>query len=167
MWFNGYIAPKTNASSGQCTAKNGVKTGASGSLECIYGLPSDYTPYEQPIITDTTSKNYNTNDVTTNLANGKTDTQAYGSSTGTNPYSHTFIQGPKNWESDISLFKVFPITERYNLRFNMDAFNFLNHQGYNNPNATSGIETYYAGGQSGASSANAGRQMQFTLRLSF
>jgi len=28
-----------------------------------------------------------------------------------------------------SLFKVFPITERFNLRFTMDVFNFLNPPG--------------------------------------
>jgi hypothetical protein len=176
MWFNGYVAPTQNASSGQCTTANGVKTGASGALECIYGLPTSYTPYAEPIDTVPGTAYYNTNYVTMNLANGTTvSSVVYGGSgtsttssvTGSNPYSHTFIAGPKNWESDLSLFKVFPITERYTLRFNMDAFNFLNHQGWNNPNSTSGIEEYWPGGQSGATSANAGRQMQFTLRLSF
>jgi hypothetical protein len=167
LWFNGYIAPTANASSGQCTAANGVKTGAGGALECVYGLPTSYTPYEEPIDTVPGTAEYNTNNVTVNLANGTTATTAYSSSTGTNPYAHTFVRGPNNWESDISLFKVFPITDRYNLRFNVDAFNFLNHQGWNNPSTTDGTEAYWAGGQSGASSANPGRQMQFTLRFSF
>ena len=167
LWFNGYIAPTANASSGQCTTTNGVKTGAGGALECVYGLPANYTPYEEPIDTVPGTAEYNTNNVTVNLANGSTATTAYSSSTGTNRYAHTFVRGPNNWESDISLFKVFPITERYNLRFNVDAFNFLNHQGWNNPNSTDGTEAYWAGGQSGASSANPGRQMQFTLRFSF
>jgi hypothetical protein len=169
LWFNGYIAPTANASSGMCTAANGVKTGPGGALECIYGLPATYTPYEEPIDTVPGTGFYgaNGNDVTVNLANGSTTSVAYGSSTGTNRYAHTFIQGPKNWESDISLFKVFPITERYNLRFNADAFNFLNHQGFNNPNTTTGVEEYWPGGASGATSANSGRQMQFTLRLNF
>ncbi len=167
LWFNGYIAPTANASSGQCTAANGVKTGAGGALECVYGLPTNYTPYAEPIDTVPGTTFYNTNNVTVNLANGNTSTQGYGSGASANPYSHTFIQGPKNWESDISLFKVFPITARYNLRFNMDAFNFLNHQGWNNPNGTDGTEAYWPGGRSGATSHNAGRQMQFTLRFSF
>ncbi len=167
QWFNGYIAPTANASSGQCTAANGVKTGAGGALECVYGLPTNYTPYEEPIDTVPGTADYNTNNVSVNLANGSTSTVAYGSSTGTNRYAHTFIAGPKNWESDLSLFKVFPITERYNLRFNADAFNFLNHQGFNNPNTTDGTEAYWPGEASGATSANPGRQMQFTLRLSF
>ncbi len=168
LWFNGYIPPTQNATSGQCTAANGVKTGAGGALECVYGLPADYTPYQEPIDTVPGTPFYNTNDVTVNLANGQTKTAGYGSGpVGTNLYSKTFIPGPKNWETDISVFKVFPITERYNLRFNVDAFNFLNHQGWNNPNSTDGTEAYWPGGQSGAKSYNAGRQLQFTLRLSF
>lgn len=180
LWFNGYIPPTQNASSGYCNAEYGVKTGASGALECIYGLPTTYQAYESPINTvppcvsggGCTATNdgsyYNTNDVTMNLAGGKTASSvAYTSSTGTNPYSHTFLRGPFNWESDLSLFKVFPVTERFNLRANVDAFNFLNHQGFNNPNTTSGIEEYWPGGASGATSANPGRQIQLSLRLSF
>lgn len=168
LWFNGYIAPTANASSGQCTAANGVKTGAGGALECVYGLPANYTPYEEPIDTVPNTPFYNTNKVTVNLANNTSITDTYGSgSAGMNPYSKTFIKGPNNWNADMSLFKVFPITERYNLRFNMDVFNFLNHQGWNNPNSTDGTEAYWPGGASGATSHNAGRQMQFTLRLSF
>jgi hypothetical protein len=67
----------------------------------------------------------------------------------------------------LSLFKVFPVTERFNLRLNVDAFNFLNHQGFNNPNPTSGIEEYWPGGASGATSANPGRQIQLSLRATF
>jgi len=67
----------------------------------------------------------------------------------------------------MSLYKVFPITERFAMRFNMDVFNFLNHMGYNNPNTTDGTETYVAGGTPGASSYNPPRQVQFTLRLTF
>jgi hypothetical protein len=168
MWFNGYVAPTANASSGQCTVANGVKYGAGGALECIYGLPTGYTPYEQPIDTVYGTPYYNTNDVTMNLANGSTVSSVpYGSSTNTNRYAHTYIVGPKNWESDLSLFKVFPVTERTNLRLNVDAFNFLNHQGFNNPNTTSGVEEYWPGGASGATSNNAGRQIQLTLRLNF
>jgi hypothetical protein len=49
----------------------------------------------------------------------------------------------------------------------MDVFNFLNHQGFNNPNSTDGTEAYLAGGAAGASSYNTPRQVQFTLRLNF
>jgi hypothetical protein len=167
LWFNGYIAPTANGNSPYCSSQYGVKTGASGQLECVFGLPSDYTPYEEPIDTVPGTANYNTNNVTMQLANGQTVTTPFYSANGSNRYSKTFIQGPKNWESDLSLYKVFPITERYNLRFNVDVFNFLNHQGFNNPNTTDGAEEYFPGGKSGATSANAGRQIQLTLRLLF
>ena len=55
---------------------------------------------------------------------------------------------------------MFPITERVNLRFNMDVFNLLNMQGFNNPSGSDGTENM-------TSSYNAARQVQFTLRLNF
>lgn len=51
LWFNGYIAPTANASSGYCTAAYGAKTSASGVLEFVYGLPANYQAYESPINT--------------------------------------------------------------------------------------------------------------------
>jgi hypothetical protein len=159
LWFNGYIAPTSNANDG-CTSK------------CVSGLPSNYTPYEEPIDTVPGTSNYNTNNVTLTGANLKAggETQAFGSgpnSYGVNPYAKTFIHGPWNWDSDMSLYKVFPVTERVNVRFNLDVFNVFNHQGFNNPSGTDGTETYVAGGSAGASSYNTPRQIQLTLRLNF
>jgi hypothetical protein len=71
----------------------------------------------------------------------------------------TWISGPTNYTVDLSVFKVFPITEKVNLRFNVDAFNALNVQAWNNP-ATNGVET-------NLSSYNTPRQIQLTLRLTF
>jgi hypothetical protein len=82
-----------------------------------------------------------------------------------NPFSHTVLNGPINWTIDLSVFKVFPITEKVNLRFNVDAFNALNMQGYNNPNPTDGTEAVEPNGVS--SSHNTPRQLQFTARLTF
>jgi hypothetical protein len=161
MWFNGYIPPTQNANSGYCTQN------------CISGLPNNYVAYQTPIDDVPNTTYYNENEVTTtgsglNAGNGGSENLAFTNGlAGANPFSKTFIQGPKNWESDISLFKVFPITERVKINFKMDVFNFLNHQGYNNPNATSGIEEFQAGGASGATSYNAGRRIQFTGRLTF
>jgi hypothetical protein len=180
MWFNGYVAPTQNASSGYCTTAYGAKVSSSGVLECIYGLPTNYQAYQTPINTvpelngnaaSGDGTNYNTNNVVVSGASLKAggETQGFGSTSayGAHPYAKTIIVGPWNWESDMSLFKVFPITERVNVRFNFDVFNFLNHQGWNNPNGTSGVETYLAGGSSGGSSYNTPRQLQFTLRLTF
>jgi hypothetical protein len=176
LWFNGYIPPTQNGSSGECT-----------SGKCVYGLPSNYKPYEQPInaslpptlapgtpgctgTSPCTNPNYNTNNVILSGGSLKAggETQGFGSGPlGANPYNKTFVHGPWNWDTDISLYKVFPITERFNVRFNVDVFNFLNHQGFNNPNGTDGTEAYVAGGAAGASSYNTPRQVQFTLRLNF
>jgi hypothetical protein len=78
----------------------------------------------------------------------------------TAPYPRTFLHGPYNYNADLSLFKVIHLNDRYTLRINVDAFNAFNIQGYNNPDITSGIETF-------TSSYWAARQLQLTARLSF
>lgn len=159
-WFNGYLAPSNLPSSG-CT-------------NVVTGLPSDYQPYSAPINTDynpstpcgkAQDKYYNTNDVQINLANGKTDVQGFdpgpnGGGWGINPWAKTFLNGPMNYTVDLSVFKVFPITERVRMRFNADAFNALNVQGYNNPSNSDGIENMLK-------SYNTPRQIQLTMRLEF
>jgi hypothetical protein len=161
LWFNGYIPPTEIANSGYCP-KN-----------CISGLPGDYAPYQKPIDDLPGTTYYGQNEVTLtgsglNGGKGGSENQVFTDAAGgSNPYSKTFMQGPKNWESDISLYKTFPIKASVIFEFKADIFNFLNHQGYNNPNTTSGIQEYQAGGVSGATSYNAGRQVQFTGRLSF
>ena len=156
-WFNGYLAPAVVPGNG-CTGASGLVT----------GLPSNWAPYQSPIDTACPKDaNYNTNNVVVKLTNGSTTTVAYSPGpVSTNPYSHTVLNGPINYTVDLSLFKVFPITERVNLRFNMDAFNALNVQGYTNPNTTDGTEQI-APGVGVASSANTARQVQFTARLTF
>jgi len=153
QWFNGYLAP---------TVINAATKGVSG-------LPSDYVPYLTPIDNTPGTANYGTNNVQVTaptLNGGAPVTVAYSPGPlNANVYSKTFLNGPINYTIDLSLFKVFPITEKVNLRFNMDAFNALNMQGYANPNTTDGTEAYQANGVS--SSANTPRQVQFTLRLTF
>ncbi len=145
LWFNGYISPLVlNAS------KNGIS-----------GVPSSYLPYQSPINTNTTGANALTNNVPVVLANGKTVNTAYSPGpAGVNPYSHTFLHGPFDWSADLSLFKVFPITQTVNIRVNVDAFNAFNVQGDNNPNTTTGVQTFLT-------SHNTPRQLQFTARLTF
>jgi hypothetical protein len=151
LWFNGYISPTVIGA-----AKNGVS-----------GLPRDYTPYLTPINNVPGTPNYGNNNVQVRLANGATVVDNYvpapiaGTAVvGANPFSHTVLDGPMNYVVDLSLFKVFPITETVNLRFNMDTFNSFNVQGYNNPDPSTGIESL-------TSSGNTPRQVQFTVRLTF
>lgn len=158
LWFNGYIAPTANASTG-CTSK------------CVSGLPADYVPYQVPIDNTPGTANYGTNgnNVTVPLNNGKTTSVAYSPGPGTNPFSKTVLNGPFNYIAAASLFKVFPIRERVNLRFNWDIFNVLNNQGYLNPSGTDGTESlqspYWAVNQNGGGTGP--RVMQLALRLSF
>jgi hypothetical protein len=179
MW-NGYIPP---------TARSGNACSA-GLSNVISGLPSGWQPYQTPVDTICSApsggkavvdKYYGDNDVSmSNVAGQKNGTvigygivpsaHNNGSSEGsidvTNPFGHTVLDGPMNWEADLSLFKVFPIKERMNLRLNFDAFNVFNHQGTPNPSGSDGTVCVTPGGV-GCSSANAGRELQFTGRFTF
>ena len=117
-WWNGYLAPTVTTS---CTSN------------CISGLPTSVVAYQTPIDTIVGDKYYGDNDVAiSGVFNTSTNKpQAAGSVIGygvvpsnndngasesaidvTNPYGHTVLKGPWNWSADLSLFKVFPITER-------------------------------------------------------
>ena len=170
LWWNGYIAP-TSISGNTCAA---------GLTNVVSGLPADYAPYQGPadqlcsaptavkgVLTPTVDKNYGSNYVNVTTLDGKTTAinyQPYPTANttgiGSNPFSHTVLNGPMFWSADVSLFKVFPITEKTNLRFNVDAFNAFNVQGFNNPSTSDGTEQM-------TSSKNTPRQVQFTLRLTF
>ena len=179
-WFNGYIAP---------TAISG-NTCAAGLTTVVSGLPSGWTPYQTPIDTicsapsggkTVVDKYFGASDVIVNGVTGQSANTVipYGvvpsnndnGSSGkaidvTNSHGHTILKGPSNWDADLSLFKVFPITERVSFRMNVDAFNVFNHQGFGNPSGTDGTVCVTPGGQ-GCSSYNSARQVQFTARLTF
>lgn len=144
QWFNGYVAPNL------VNAPRGVQ-----------GLPADYKPYLAPINNTPGVSNFGNNNVSVRLNNGQTVTTAYNPGpAGAHPFGFTTLQGPYNWQTDISLYKVFQLTERFKLRFNIDAFNAFNMQGLTNPNASDGINTMQT-------SYWTPRQIQLTLRLSF
>jgi hypothetical protein len=140
----------------------------------VSNLPSGYQAgsptspaYVSPIDNTPGTANFGTDNVNVTLTNGTTVTTTYAPGiVGANPFSHSVINGPINYEVDLSLFKVFPIKESVAFRVNVDAFNALNIQGYTNPNTLSGIEEVAPGGV-GASSYWTPRQLQLTLRLEF
>ncbi len=144
LWFNGYLPPTV------INTANGVQ-----------GVPADYQPYLAPINNTPGTPNFGNNNVTVTLKNGQQVTTAYSPGpSGVNPYNAAVLQGPKNFQSDISLYKEFAITDRVRLRFNVDAFNAFNIQGRTNPSATDGIQQLQT-------SYWTPRQIQFTGRLSF
>jgi hypothetical protein len=154
-WYNGYLAPTvtTGLSNSTCTTN------------CVTGLPADYQPVQTPI-NITAGTYYGTNDVqissTALLASNKGNPVVgpYDAGPiGSNYLSKTWIHGPVNWTADASLFKVFPITGRVNIRVNMDAFNVFNMPGETNP-GTDGVQTF-------TNSANTARQIQLSARLTF
>lgn len=179
-YFNGYIAP-TAISGNACSA---------GLANVVSGLPSGWVPFQTPIDTicsapsggkTVTDKYYGANDVIMNGVTGLSantvvgygitpsndnHTGSGGGASIVNPFGRTILHGPMNFNSDLSVFKVLPITERLNLRVNVDAFNVFNIMGLNNPSGTDGTTCYSAGGV-GCSSYNTPRQLQFTVRLSF
>jgi hypothetical protein len=73
------------------------------------------------------------------------------------------LRGPGRTNLDFSLFKHFPLTERYILQFRGEFFNLLNHPQFDLPNATIGNPA------AGVISSTVGtpRDIQFSLRLSF
>lgn len=76
--------------------------------------------------------------------------------------------GTVNW--DISLLKTTAITERVNVQFRAEAFNFLNHVNLGQPNATfvPGPDGKNSSGSFGViTSARDPRQIQFGLKLRF
>jgi len=145
LWFNGYLAPTVVGA-----AKNGVT-----------GIPSNYVPYLAPINNTPGTSNFGNNNVAVTLKDGSQVQTAYSPGpAGANPYSQTTLMGPYNYAADISLYKVFSLTERIKLRVNIDTFNAFNIQGRVNPNATDGVESLQT-------SYWTPRQVQFSARLSF
>jgi hypothetical protein len=145
LWFNGYIAPTVIGA-----AKNGIS-----------GLPANYVPYIAPINNVPGTSNYGNNNVTITLKNGTQVQTGYSPGpSGANLFSKTVLLGPYNYNVDMSLYKVFNISERVKFRINVDAFNALNIQGRVNPNTTDGIESLQ-------NSYWTPRQIQFSGRLSF
>jgi hypothetical protein len=122
-----------------------------------------------PINNDPAQSNYGNDNVNVTLSNNSVVATGFSPGPiGANPFSHTVLNGPFNYNVDLSVFKVFPITEKVNLRFNVDAFNALNIQGYINPSVSNGSSPGTLDGTEQLNSSYwTGRQLQLTLRLQF
>jgi hypothetical protein len=72
--------------------------------------------------------------------------------------------GPPTKTVDLSLFKDFPITERWRLQFRAESFNLGNTPQFSVPNSTFGNAQF---GQVTSTQAGTERHVQFALRLQF
>jgi len=145
QWFNGYLAPPQ----------------INNSVNGVSGLPSNYRPYQTPINNTPGAPNYGTNNVLVPLRNGSSVQTAFAPGpAGAHPFWKTTLLGPFNYIADISIYKVFSITEKVKFRLNVDAFNALNIQGYVNPNPLDGIQQINT-------SFWTPRQIQLSGRLTF
>jgi len=152
LWWNGYIpANKINVPNG------------------YMGIPADYKPAVTPLIpwgstalppnapaNTNISAYWDTNNVWVPLKNGTP--QIVGYNPGRHPWANQYLPGVKQWVVDASLYKSFPLHERFTLRLNADFFNVFNMPG--NPNSIAGD-----GMLSTRSSGNSPRTAQLSLRL--
>lgn len=72
--------------------------------------------------------------------------------------ARNFFRGPGAWNTDVSIFKNFQITERIKTRFTADFFNALNHPNDYDPSGSTGLQDL--SGQN-----NDPRIVQFSLRV--
>jgi len=56
------------------------------------------------------------------------------------PNSRAFFLGPRAWNTDVSFFKNFSLTESMKRRFTAGFFNFFNHPNDANPHPTTGLQ---------------------------
>jgi hypothetical protein len=154
LWYNGYLPATVIAnSSGSCIASP---------TACVKGVPSSYVPVvnniNPAVAAGTIDANFNnTNNVFVKLKDGTN--QLVGYDTGLNPLRNQFVNGP--WITNLSgsIYKRVAITEKVNLRINLDAFNLLNQPGIGTP-STEGIISL-------RNSAQGARVMQYTARITW
>jgi hypothetical protein len=93
------------------------------------------------------------------------NTAAFTLPTAAAPYGNAqfdLLYGPRFTDTDLSAFKTFPITTRFNLQFRGEVFNVINNVNLNNPTA---VRTSLNFGK--ITGAGSPRIAQFALRLSF
>ena len=73
--------------------------------------------------------------------------------------------GPNQSVVNLSLFKTFKLTERYNLQFRAESFNVANHPIFGNPQTSFGNANF--GKVTAMAGTYAPRQIQFALKLLF
>lgn len=79
------------------------------------------------------------------------------------------MRGPGVVNADLSLFRTFRLTERFNLQFRAESFNLSNTPHFNNPNGNANSATFgrITSTQSNADALGRSREYRFGLRLGF
>ena len=161
LWWNGYIPPNRINSTDPVTGKPNVVMGVPANYKPAgsYFIPwgSTTLPANAPANTNISSF-WDTNTVWVRLKDGSV--QRLGYNDNLHPWRNQYMPGIWQWGLDASLFKSVWIGERFNVRFNADFFNVLNHPG--NPNSIGGD-----GVLSTRNSGQAARELQLTLRVSW
>lgn len=75
-----------------------------------------------------------------------------------------WLYGPHLWNDDMSITKLFPITERVHFVFQSEFLNVFNHPNWANPNGNIRSSSF---GHEGLSNMNGPRQIEFRARLDF
>jgi len=160
LWWNGYIPANLINSHDAKGKPNGYE-----------GIPDNYKPAATPLIPYGTTAlpanapagtnvatYWDTNNIWVKLSNGTVQRVTYDS--GANPWRNQYLPSIWQWGLDASLFKIIPIGERANLRFNADFFNVLNHPGNPNSVGADGFLNCQSSGQNP-------RTLQLSLRFSW
>jgi hypothetical protein len=87
-----------------------------------------------------------------------------GDGTGFGNAPRNFMVGPRFWNTDLALSKIFPLREPTSLEFRSEFFNLFNHPNFSNPGSN-----VASAGSFGiiSSTANAPRIVQLALRIRF
>jgi hypothetical protein len=162
LWWNGFISPnlinRKDASGNPTGIMMDAATLAAYKPATTYLIPWGTTtpPANMPAGTNLQSY-WNTNTEWVKLADGSVKRTTWA---GVTPFNNQFLPSVLQWSVDASLFKNIPITERFRLRLQLDAFNVLNHPGSPNSVSSSGLlsEQY---------SGNSARTLQLSGRVSW
>lgn len=156
LYWNGYI-PANRINS----------VDARGLPNGVMGVPTDYKPSNTPIYPTPASgipaggtvpaNLYETNAVFVTLKDNSTVQTSL--NTNLHPWRNQYLRGPWSFGLDASLFKSVRIGEVATVRFNADFFGVMNNPGLPQPGAD-GIVSL-------RTSANAPRQLQLTLRVTW
>lgn len=155
LFWNGYINPNQINS-----------VDASGKPNGVMGVPQNYKPATQPLNpwpvnpdrNDPMYAYYGSNTTWVPLKNGTSQRTTYDN--GLLPLRQQWRGGVRTWMLDAGLVKNVAFKDRFNVRFQADFFNVLNHPG--NPTGVGGD-----GILNTMTSGEMARELQLSLRLSW